>query len=57
MPLAKMFWGSLYGHLVDPFGHKWSVTQELVQLSDEEMQQAAIEEFAEKGTLLGESNT
>ena len=41
MPLAKMFWGDLYGQLVDPFGHKWSMSQTVAVLSDEEMQQAA----------------
>ncbi|MCI4372336.1 MAG: VOC family protein [Thermoplasmata archaeon] len=25
MPLADMFWGERYGHLVDPFGHHWSL--------------------------------
>jgi PhnB protein len=25
MPLDDMFWGERYGHLVDPFGHRWSL--------------------------------
>lgn len=25
MPLEIAFWGDLYGHLVDPFGHRWAV--------------------------------
>ncbi len=26
MPLDDMFWGERYGHLVDPFGHHWSLS-------------------------------
>jgi PhnB protein len=26
MPLENQFWGERYGHLVDPFGHRWSVS-------------------------------
>jgi PhnB protein len=26
MPLADMYWGERYGHLVDPFGHHWSLS-------------------------------
>ena len=25
MPPADMFWGSRYGQVVDPFGHRWSL--------------------------------
>jgi PhnB protein len=25
MPLADQFWGERYGHLRDPFGHRWSL--------------------------------
>ena len=54
MPLAKMFWGDLYGQLTDPFGHKWSVSQTMAVMSDEEMQKAAETAMAEKGTLVAE---
>jgi PhnB protein len=55
MPLAKMFWGDLYGQVTDPFGHKWSMSQTMTLLSDAEMQQAAETAMAEKGTLMGEA--
>jgi PhnB protein len=29
MPLQAMFWGDLYGQLIDPFGHRWSIGQAL----------------------------
>jgi PhnB protein len=27
MPLEKQFWGDTYGHLLDPFGVRWSLAQ------------------------------
>ena len=27
MPLEKQFWGDRYGHLLDPFGVRWSLAQ------------------------------
>ncbi|MBM7566639.1 VOC family protein [Paenibacillus sacheonensis] len=29
MPFAKMFWGSMFGRLVDPFGVRWQVATRL----------------------------
>ena len=26
MPLDKQYWGERYGHLLDPFGHHWSLS-------------------------------
>jgi PhnB protein len=54
MPLADQFWGDRYGQLTDPFGHKWSFSQTLKAMTDEEMQQAAETMMEEKGTLMGE---
>jgi PhnB protein len=45
MPLADQFWGARYGQLVDPFGHKWSLSQTLRVLSEEQIQEAAKEAF------------
>jgi PhnB protein len=49
MPLANQFWGERYGQLADPFGHRWSMSQQ-IKMSDEEMeglQKAAMEMFAQ----------
>ena len=54
MPLADMFWGDRYGQFTDPYGHRWSVSQTLKVMSDEEMQGAAQAALDEKGTLMGE---
>ncbi len=54
MPLADMFWGDRYGQFTDPFGHRWSASQTLAVMSDAEMQSAAEEAAATKGSLMGE---
>ena len=54
MPLADMFWGDRYGQATDPFGHRWSFSQALQQMSDQEMQDAADAAIKEKGTLMGD---
>jgi PhnB protein len=41
IPLAKQFWGELYGRLRDPFGHEWTVAQLLESLENTEVEQAA----------------
>jgi PhnB protein len=29
MPLADQYWGERYGHLLDPFGHHWSLSMRI----------------------------
>ena len=41
MPLQDMFWGDRYCKLEDPFGHQWSVATHVLDVSPDEMQQAA----------------
>jgi PhnB protein len=41
MPIQDMFWGDRYGKLEDPFGHQWSVSTHVRDVSPEEMKQAA----------------
>ena len=41
MPLQDMFWGDRYAQVVDPFGHKWSMSQTIKVMDDAEMQKAA----------------
>ena len=54
MPLADMFWGERYGQFEDPYGHKWSVSQTIQVMNDEQMQQAAEDLMGKKGTLMGD---
>ena len=37
-PLAEQFYGHLAGRVRDPFGHEWIISQELEQVTPEEMQ-------------------
>ena len=47
MPLADTFWGERYGMLRDPFGHKWSLSSRIEDLSPAELQRRAREWHAE----------
>jgi uncharacterized glyoxalase superfamily protein PhnB len=44
MPPADMFWGSRYGQVVDPFGHRWSLASPLSPEAAERAR-AAMPEF------------
>ena len=46
MPLADQFWGDRYGQLRDPFGHKWSIGQTKSAPTQDEIEKAAKEVFA-----------
>jgi len=48
MQLADQFWGDRYGQLLDPYGHKWSLGQEKIKLTEEEIHEAAKLVFAKK---------
>jgi PhnB protein len=48
-PLADAFWGERDGQILDPFGHRWGLTQKLREVSIEEMQRLATEAFSGGG--------
>ena len=54
-PLADMFWGDRYGQATDPFGHHWSFSQTLTEMTDQQMVSAAQDALDEKGTLMGDA--
>jgi len=41
IPLARQFWGELYGRLKDPFGHEWTIAQMIDALASMEVEDAA----------------
>ncbi len=43
MPLEDAFWGERFGALRDPFGHKWSLSMRIRDMTAEEIQAAAAE--------------
>jgi PhnB protein len=52
MPVMDMFWGDRYGHLADPFGHKWSIATHKEDLTPAEIEKrgrAVFEKMAAQG--------
>jgi PhnB protein len=45
-PVSDMFWGDRVGHFVDPFGHAWSVSTHVADLTEQEMEKGAQEFYA-----------
>lgn len=43
LPVADVFWGERYGIFTDPFGHRWSVSMRLEDLSPMEIQERAVQ--------------
>ena len=43
--LADTFWGEREGQIVDPFGHRWGLSQHVRDVSLDEMRRAAAEVF------------
>jgi PhnB protein len=50
MPLQVQFWGMKYGMLRDPFGHSWSIGEDVEQPSPQEVEDGARESFARAST-------
>ena len=42
-PVEDQFWGDRHGSIEDPFGHRWSISTHVKDLSPEEMNKAAEE--------------
>ena len=40
MPLEEQFWGDRYGCVADPFGHTWSMSTTVREVSPQELQNA-----------------
>ncbi len=48
MALENTFWGDRYGKLVDPFGHHWSISEHLEDLTPEQIQERMAAAFSGK---------
>ena len=44
-PLRDMFWGDRHGQVIDPFGHRWGISQHLRDVPPEEVTRAAAAMF------------
>jgi PhnB protein len=51
-PLQNQFYGDRSGTVVDPFGHKWTISTHVEDVSPEEMERR-MAEFASKGGSCG----
>jgi PhnB protein len=47
MPVADMFWGDRYGQFTDPYGHTWGLSTHVKDLSEQEIEKAAKEFYAQ----------
>ncbi|MFD8692373.1 VOC family protein [Streptomyces sp. NPDC059651] len=45
-PLNDAFWGEREGQLLDPFGHRWGLTQHLRDVPPAELQERTTEAFS-----------
>lgn len=45
-PVSDQFWGDRHGSIKDPFGHIWSISTHVKDLSEEEIKKAAAEAFS-----------
>jgi PhnB protein len=55
MPLANQFWGDRYGHVKDPFGHVWALSQHVEDVAPAEMERRGKELFAQMAKAKGQS--
>lgn len=37
VPLSEVYWGEMFGKIVDPFGHVWSLSKRIEMLSPQEI--------------------
>ena len=49
MPVEDAFWGDRYGKVVDPFGHEWGLATHVRDMTEEEIQAAAVAWMAQMG--------
>ena len=49
-PLGDMFWGERHGQIIDPFGHRWGLSQRIRDVSDEDVISAAASMFGSNDT-------
>jgi PhnB protein len=45
-PLQDAFWGERQGQIVDPFGHRWGLAQQIEAVTPEEIQRRATALFS-----------
>jgi PhnB protein len=46
-PLQDTFWGERHGQIIDPFGHRWGLSQHIRDVPPEEVARAAAAAFGQ----------
>jgi len=49
MPMGDQFWGDRYGMVIDPFGHSWSISTHLEDLTPDEIMERMKKAMATMG--------
>ena len=44
--VEDQFWGDRYSSIEDPFGHRWSISTHIKDLTEEELKKTAEDAFA-----------
>jgi PhnB protein len=47
MPVADMFWGDRFGSIADPYGHTWGLSTHTQDLTEQEIEKAAKDFYAQ----------
>lgn len=50
-PLSDAFWGAREGRIVDPFGHRWGLTQQLRDVALDELQELTTKAYSDNNEL------
>jgi PhnB protein len=57
MPVSDMFWGDRFGSLTDPYGHTWGLSTRTRDLSEQEIEKAAKDFYAQMAKQHPEKKT
>jgi PhnB protein len=57
MPVSDMFWGDRMGQFTDPYGHVWSISTHVKDLSEREVEEGAKKFYAQMAQQMAQKKT
>lgn len=57
MPVMDMFWGDRMGQFTDPYGHVWSLSTHVKDMSERELEEGAKEFYAQMANMMAQKKT
>ncbi len=57
MPVSDMFWGDRMGQFTDPYGHVWSISTHVKDLSERELEEGAKQFYAQMAQQMAQKKT